>query len=64
MNFKKISLSALPILVLALGSCSNDDNAAAEESFNYTVPTTYTFERNAVTTVDYSGQSSLSLIHI
>lgn len=62
MNFKKISLSAFPILVLAITSCSNDDSAAAAETFNYTVPTTYTFERNAVTSVDYSGQSSRLLM--
>ncbi len=61
MDFKKLSLSALPILLLALASCSND-NATAEETFNYTVPATYTFERNATTSVDYSGQSSRLLM--
>lgn len=61
MEFKKLSLSALPILFLALASCSNDDTPA-EETFNYTVPATYTFERNAVTSVDYSGQSSRLLM--
>lgn len=62
MDFKKLSLSALPILLLALASCSNDDNAPVEETFNYTVPATYTFERNSVTAVDYSGQSSRLLM--
>ncbi|MFV8328189.1 DUF4856 domain-containing protein [Flavobacterium sp. ZS1P14] len=61
MDFKKLSFSALPILLLALASCSNDDTPA-EETFNYTVPATYTFERNAVTSVDYSGQSSRLLM--
>src|SRR3970040_1368529 len=61
MNFKKLSLSAFPILLLVLASCSNDDTTV-EETFNYTVPTTYTFERNAVTSVDYSGQSSRLLM--
>jgi hypothetical protein len=61
MNFKKISLSALPILLLAITSCSNDDNES-KETFNYTVPATYTFERNAATTVDYSGQTSRLLM--
>lgn len=57
MGLKKLTLSALPILLLAITSCSNDDNES-KETFNYTVPTTYTFEREAATTVDYSGQSS------
>ena len=61
MNFKKLSLSAFPILLLALASCSNDD-ATVEDTYNYTVPATYTFERNAVTSVDYSGQSSRLLM--
>ncbi|TRX04526.1 DUF4856 domain-containing protein [Flavobacterium gawalongense] len=61
MEFKKLSLSALSILVLSLASCSNDDTPA-EETFNYTVPETYTFERNALTSVDYSGQSSRLLM--
>ncbi|MFV8363589.1 DUF4856 domain-containing protein [Flavobacterium sp. ZT3P35] len=61
MNFKKLSLSAFPILLLALASCSNDD-ATVEDTYNYTVPANYTFERNAVTSVDYSGQSSRLLM--
>lgn len=61
MNLKKISLSALSILSLALSSCSNDDTPA-KETFNYTVPATYTFERNTVTSVDFSGQSSRLLM--
>ncbi|PWA08484.1 DUF4856 domain-containing protein [Flavobacterium laiguense] len=61
MNFRKLSLSALPILLLAITSCSNDDNES-KETFNYTVPTTYAFERNAATTVDYSGQTSRLLM--
>jgi hypothetical protein len=61
MGLKKLSLSALSILFLGLTSCSNDDNES-KETFNYTVPTTYTFERNAATTVDYSGQTSRLLM--
>lgn len=61
MNFKKLSLSALSILFLGLASCSNDDTPA-EETFNYTVPATYTFERNSATSVDYSGQTSRLLM--
>jgi hypothetical protein len=61
MEYKKLSLSALSILFLGLASCSNEDSPAGE-TFNYTVPATYTFERNAATTVDYSGQSSRLLM--
>ena len=57
MTFKTISLSAFPILLLALSSCSNDDKMPVEETLTYTVPASYTFERNALTSVDYSGQS-------
>ena len=57
MTFKKISLSAFPILLLALSSCSNDDKMPVEETLTYSVPASYTFERNALTSVDYSGQS-------
>jgi hypothetical protein len=41
---------------VSITSCSNDDDK------NYTVPSTYTFERNAVISVDYSGQSSRLLM--
>ncbi|RTY95362.1 DUF4856 domain-containing protein [Flavobacterium sp. GT3R68] len=60
MNFKNLSLSALLFSLLALVSCSNDDTT--EETFNYTVPATYTFERNAVTSVDFSGQTNRLLM--
>lgn len=60
MNLKKLSISALSILFLGLASC--EDTPATEETFNYTVPATYTFERNAVTSVDYSGQISRLLM--
>ncbi len=61
MNFKKLSLATLSILFLGLTSCTESD-APTEETFNYTVPATYTFERNAATTVDYAGQSSRLLM--
>jgi hypothetical protein len=61
MTFKKITLSALPLLLLAITSCSNEDTPT-QEVVNYTVPTTYKFERNAVTSVDYSGQTSRLLM--
>tara|TARA_R110000868_G_scaffold48720_3_gene157703 strand:+ start:26702 stop:27871 length:1170 start_codon:yes stop_codon:yes gene_type:complete len=45
---------------LTITSCSNDDNS--EQTPNYTVPATYTFERSSSTTVDFSGQSSRLLM--
>lgn len=57
MKLKNLSLSALAILFLGLASCSNDDKPT-EETLNYSVPATYTFERNAATTVDFSGQTN------
>jgi hypothetical protein len=33
-----------------------------EQTTNYTVPSTYTFERSSNTTVDFSGQSSLLML--
>ncbi|MDR7211851.1 DUF4856 domain-containing protein [Flavobacterium piscis] len=61
MEFKKLSLSALSIIFLGFASCSSDDTSP-EETFNYTVPATYTFERDAVTSIDYSGQTSRLLM--
>lgn len=58
MNLRSITLSALPILLLGFASCSSDDNNTPEETFNYTVPTTYVFARNAATTIDFSGQTA------
>lgn len=60
MKFRNLLLLAMPFIFVSVTSCSNDDDKA--ETFNYTVPATYTFERNAVTTVDYSGQSSRLLM--
>ncbi len=64
MNFKKLPLYVLPIIALAFTSCSKEEDkvVVAEGTFNYTVPATYKFERNLVTTVDYSGQSSRILM--
>ncbi|CAN1530754.1 Protein of unknown function DUF4856 [Flavobacteriaceae bacterium] len=60
MKIKNLLLLALSFSFVSITSCSNDDDK--EETFNYTVPTTYTFERNAATTVDYSGQTSRLLM--
>ncbi|TRX32772.1 DUF4856 domain-containing protein [Flavobacterium sp. ZT3R18] len=61
MTFKKLSLYVLPIIAVAFASCSKDEDVV-DETFNYTVPATYKFERNSVTSVDYSGQSSRLLM--
>jgi hypothetical protein len=62
MGLKKLSFYALTITTLVFTSCSKDDDALAGETFNYTVPETYKFERNGATTVDFSGQSSRLLM--
>jgi hypothetical protein len=58
MNLRRITLSALPILLLGFASCSNDDNNTSEETFNYEVPAAYVFNRNSATTIDFSGQTT------
>ena len=60
MNFKNIFLASLPVMSLFVVSCSNDDDN--EQKFDYTVPETYTFERNGSTSVDFSGQSNRLLM--
>ncbi|WPR70076.1 DUF4856 domain-containing protein [Flavobacterium sp. NG2] len=55
----KLLFTSLTIAALSITSCTNDDD---EPTFNYTVPTTYTFERNSSTTVDFSGQTSRILM--
>lgn len=54
MKLKKNLLIALPILSLLMTACSNDD----AQTFNYTTPDSYTFERNGATSIDYSGQTT------
>lgn len=60
MKLNKVLLSTLVMTALTITSCSNDDNS--EQTPNYTVPATYTFERSSSTTVDFSGQSSRLLM--
>lgn len=57
MRFQKILLASLAVVALTATSCSNDD-APAE----LTVPVAYSFDRNAATTVDFSGQKSRLLM--
>ncbi|MFT7164580.1 MAG: hypothetical protein ACI9CZ_001158, partial [Flavobacterium sp.] len=57
MKYSKLFLPALSIVSLCIISCSNDDSPTGEETANYSVPASYTFERNSTTTIDFSGQS-------
>jgi hypothetical protein len=57
MRFQKILLASLAVVALTATSCSNDD-APAE----LTVPVAYSFDRNAATSVDFSGQKSRLLM--
>lgn len=59
MKFKNVLLAALPVVMLNLVSCTNDDASdVVTETFNYTTPDTYAFEREGISTIDYSGQTS------
>ena len=60
MTLNKILLSTLAITTLTISSCSNDDSITQNPT--YTIPTSYTFERNSKTTVDFSGQTSRLLM--
>ena len=61
MNFKNVLLASLPVAALFAVSCSSDDSTS-EPTFNYTVPSTYTFERGGTTTIDHSGQTNRILM--
>ena len=54
------------LIILSIMSCSKDDNAIVNIEtpvvFNYTIPPSYKFERNATTSVDFSGQTSRLLM--
>ena len=60
---KKIIVATVFGTVLAFTSCSKDDETIiVDPKFNYTTPETYKFERNASSTVDFSGQSTRILM--
>ena len=60
---KKIIVATVFGTVLAFTSCSKDDETMVVDSkFNYAIPETYNFERNAATTVDFFGQSTRILM--
>ncbi len=60
---KKIIVATVFGTLLAFTSCSKDDETIiVDPKFNYTTPETYKFERNASSTVDFSGQSTRILM--
>lgn len=59
MKYSKLIFASAIVTSLSITSCSNDSD---DTIVNYTIPTTYTFERNNTTSVDYSGQSSRLLM--
>lgn len=62
MKFKNVLLAALPVVMVMVTSCSNDDSPA-EPTFNYSVPETYAFVNiSGTSTVDFSGQKSRVLM--
>lgn len=57
MNTKSYLLG-LSMASLSIVSCTKDDEVIVDTTPSYTVPETYTFDRNAATTVDYAGQTT------
>lgn len=55
----KLKLTAFAFALFSLVSCSDDDDNNPD---SFSVPTTYNFERNGVTSVDFSGQTSRLLM--
>lgn len=55
MNTKKQILALVAFSSLFISCTKNDIDIVPQ---NYTIPDTYTFDRNSTTSVDYSGQSS------
>lgn len=62
---KKLLFSALAFTAISLISCSNDDDAEIVDpgpDVTIEVPTTYSFERDGVSTVSFSGQTTRILM--
>ncbi|WP_338375115.1 DUF4856 domain-containing protein [uncultured Flavobacterium sp.] len=60
MNSKKQFLALVALSTFFI-SCSNDDDSNPSTQ-TYDIPETYTFERNNLTSVDYSGQNARILM--
>jgi len=54
MKLNRTKFSILLLTAISISSCTNDN----DDTFNYTVPADYTFERNSETTVNFSGQTN------
>ena len=61
MRFKNVILPSLAVVALSFVSCSDDDNNTVNDTV-LVIPATYEFNRNDLSTVDYSGQSSRLLM--
>lgn len=61
MNASKFFLGLFSVALVTVTSCSDTDDIIVDNNV-VSVPDTYNFERNATTTVDYSGQSSRLLM--
>ena len=48
---------AVVVSTMTMVSCSSDDSSNDANSNSYSIPTTYVFEREGVSTVSYSGQT-------
>ncbi|TDD96165.1 DUF4856 domain-containing protein [Flavobacterium cellulosilyticum] len=59
MKIKTLFTTLAVTAILSLTSCTDSDDAG---KFNYTSPSTYTFERNSSSSVNYSGQTSRLLM--
>ncbi len=64
MRIQSIIFSTAVLLATAITSCSKDDETIVDtkQQFNYSIPENYTFDRNATTTIDFSGQTSRLLM--
>ncbi|WP_395078014.1 DUF4856 domain-containing protein, partial [Flavobacterium sp.] len=65
MSFRNLLLIALFSSSIFIASCSNDNEdtpVVTPPTAGYSVPITYTFDRNSATTVDFSGQSTRILM--
>lgn len=56
MKIKNLFLAGLSIAAFTAVSCSDDDSAV-NNGPSYSIPTTYTFERNGESSVDHAGQT-------
>ncbi len=61
MSTNKFFLGLFSVALITATSCSETDDVMVDANL-VTVPSTYTFERNNATTIDYSGQSSRILM--